>query len=123
VHGDSCGRKFWAVAKMHENIGLPNPFTDDYRLNLLLARARKLDPEPVGKMPCTLSLLDVMDSTLDLAKLEDFCVSAYHLNGLAYGNRVSEIANGIGEAHTIRWADVDFSLDNKELDVLRSASR
>ena len=68
---------------MHENMGLPNPFEDDYGLNLLLDRARKMDPKPVGKMPCTLALLGVLDSTLDFSKLEDVCVSAYHLNGLS----------------------------------------
>ena len=104
---------------MHQNLGLPDPFTDDYRLNLLLARARKKDPEPAGKMPATLSLLDVLDSTLDLSKLEDYCVSAYHLNGLAYANRVSEIA--IGEDHTILWKDIEFHLDDFEMDVVRSA--
>ena len=74
---------------MREDMGLtwgcPNPFGDDYmyKLYLLLAIARKVDPKPAGKMPRTLALLGVLDSTLDFSKLEDVCVSAYHLNGLS----------------------------------------
>ena len=115
IRGDSTARKFWAVTKWHETLTKPDPFKDDYRLQLLLSRAKKHDPVSVGKMPCTPHLLDAMDTTLALDTIEGFTVSAYHLNGLAYGNRVSEIA--IGEDHTSTWKDFRLLLDDTVLDV------
>jgi len=116
IRGSSVAHKFWAVRKAHANRFLSDPFEGCFELSELLRRAKKLDPDPVGKLPVTVALLKVLYAVLDCTLLEHRVIRAYYMYGFAYGSRVSEIA--IKEKFTVLWSDLHFYLDGVEVDVM-----
>jgi hypothetical protein len=116
IRGASISHKVWAIRKAHANRFLPDPFADCFELVEILRRARKLDPDSVGKLPVTVALLVVLFSMLDPSRIEHRTLAAYYLHAFAFGNRVSEVA--ISEMFTIVWEDLHFYLLDHEIDVL-----
>jgi hypothetical protein len=116
IRGDTVAHKFWAIRKAHANRFLPDPLEDCFELAEILHRAKKLDPDSVGKLPVTIALLRVLFSMLCLANIEHRVLHALYIFAFAFGNRISEVA--VHELYTICWEDLHFYLKDVEVDVL-----
>ncbi len=85
--GDAVSHALWAIRNAHADRFWPDPLEDCFELAEILHRARKLDPDSVGKLPVTIALLKALFSMLCLANVEHRVPHASYIFAFAFGSR------------------------------------